>query len=118
MSAAPGGHHREQREMIDPDHTITGPTTPREWADALDAATAAQVARLVDGELDLHSAAGELLSFVRVNGVAAGVSLAGEELHTLHGLSGSALLSADGEWLATWREQDGYWAGEHYQPRE
>ena len=72
---------------------VTCPRTPAEWAAALNVATATRAT--------LHHA---------------GVSLAGGEIHALHGLPNSALLSADGLWRVSWCAHDGYWDWEYYEP--
>jgi len=86
---------------------VTCPRTPAEWA----AATRATLHHAGD----LHSAASDLISFAHAGGTAAGVSLAGGEIHALHGLDDAELLSADGEWLVSWSSQDGYWTGWLYE---
>jgi hypothetical protein len=91
--------------------TVTRPTTPAEWAAALDVATSTQ-ATLYEG--DVHSATSDLISFAHVGGAAAGVSLASGEIHALHGLPDTALLSADGLWRVSWCAHDGYWDWAHY----
>ena len=95
--------------------TVTRPTTPAEWARALDAMTADQVARHVSSPPDLHSAACGLVSRAHSAGVVAGVSLASDEIHALHGLSDTALLSADGRWAVIWCAREGYWDWEYYE---
>jgi len=91
----------------------TSPTSPAGWAHALDEATAA---RATTHELDPHSAASDVLSIAHSAGTTAGVSLASGELHALHELGDDILLSADGEWIATWwHAQGGYWIVEHYE---
>jgi hypothetical protein len=97
------------------DMSVTHPTTPAEWASALDGQGRRQVVRRVARTSDLRSAACDLISLARATGEAVGVSLARDEIHALHGLSDNVLLSADGEWIATWCNQDGYWVGEHYE---
>ena len=93
---------------------VTCPRTPAEWAAALDVATATRATLHHAG--DLHSAVSDLISFARAGGTAAGVSLAGGEIHALHGLPNSALLSADGLWRVSWCAHDGYWDWEYYEP--
>jgi len=63
----------------------------------------------------VQSAAGDLISFARAGGTAAGVSLAGGEIHALHGLPDTALLSADGLWRVSWCAHAGYWDWAHYE---
>jgi len=92
---------------------VTCPRTPAEWAAALDTATATRATLHREG--DLHSAASDLISFAHAGGTAARVSLAGGEIHALHGLDDAELLSADGEWLVSWSSQDGYWTGWLYE---
>ena len=48
-------------------------------------------------------------------GIAAGVPLASSEIHALHGLPATALLSADGLWRVSWCAHDGYWDWAHYE---
>ena len=81
---------------------VTRPRTPAEWAAALDVATATR-------------AASDLISFAHVGGAAAGVSLASGEIHALHGLPDTALLSADGLWRVSWCAHDAYWDWAHYE---
>jgi len=92
---------------------VTSPTTSAEWAAALDVATSTRATLHHEG--DLHSAASDLISFAHAGGTAAGVSLAGGEIHDLHDLDDADLLSADGEWLVSWSSQDGYWTGWLYE---
>ena len=80
---------------------VTRPRTPAEWAAALDVATVTR-------------AAGDLISFAHSAGIAAGVPLASSEIHALHGLPDTALLSADGLWRVSWCAHDGYWDWAHY----
>ena len=93
---------------------VTRPRTPAEWAAALDVATATRATLHHAG--DVQSAAGDLISFAHSAGTAAGVSLASGEIHALHGLPDTALLSADGLWLVSWCAHDAYWDWTHYEP--
>jgi len=63
---------------------------------------------------DVQSAVGDLIFFAHSAGTAAGVSLARGEIHALHGLPDTALLSADGLWRVSWCAHDGYWDWAHY----
>ena len=100
--------------------TVTRPTTPAEWARALDAMTADQVARHVSSPPWVQRSTGVgaacgLVSRAHSAGVVAGVSLASDEIHALHGLPDTALLSADGRWAVIWCAREGYWDWEYYE---
>ena len=81
---------------------VTRPRTPAEWAAALDVVTSTR-------------ATCGLVSRAHAAGVVAGVSLASGEIHALHGLPDTALLSADGLWRVSWCAHAGYWDWAHYE---
>ena len=92
---------------------VTRPRTPAEWAAALDVVTSTRATLHHAG--DVQSAAGDLISFAHTAGIAASVPLASGEIHALHGLPDTALLSVDGLWRVSWCAHDGEWDWAHYE---